>query len=131
MRRRCEQEVVELHQFFEDWFCGRVDDFARAEAALSEDFTLVSPRGTTTSRDALLDHIKSNHGGRAEQNFSIRIENFELRHVEFGLAVVTYEEWQTLDEREAGRVSSAVMRVDANAPCGVRWIHLQETFLER
>lgn len=129
MRQRCEREVVELHRFFEDWFYGRTDDFSRAEAALADDFVMVSPRGEVRSRQALLDGLRQAHGCRRGDAFTIRIDNCEVRAVEFGLALVTYEEYQQLNEREAGRISTALFRVDPNAPCGVRWLHLHETWL--
>lgn len=129
MRQHCEREVVELHQFFEDWFCGRTDGFGRVEAALAANFVLISPRGELRTREALLENLRLARGCRRGESFEIRIEDCEVRTVEFGLALVTFAEWQRLGDREAGRVSTALFRVDREAPCGVRWIHLHETWL--
>ncbi len=129
MRQHCEREVVELHQFFEDWFCGLTDAFERVEAALADNFVLISPRGEMRTREKLLEDLRVARGCRRGDPFEIRIEACEVRAVEFGLALVTFEEWQRLGEREAGRVSTALFRVDREAPCGVRWMHLHETWL--
>ena len=129
MRQRCEREVTELHRFFEDWFCGRCTDFARAEAALAPDFVQISPRGETNDRAALLAGLRDAAGCRRDDDFEIRIEDLTVRVVEFGLALVTYREWQRLGAREAGRFSTALFRVERDAPCGVQWLHLHETWL--
>ncbi len=129
MRQRCEREVIELHRFFEDWFCGRTEDFARAEAVLADSFVVISPRGELRTRQMLLDDLRDARGCRRGDGFEIRIERCEVRAVEFGLALATYEEWQRLEAREAGRISTALFRVDREAPCGVQWVHLHETWL--
>ncbi len=129
MRQRCEREVVELHRFFEGWFCGRTDDFSRAEAVLAAEFVLISPRGQLRTREELLGDLSGAKACRQGTSFEIRIGECEVRTVEFGLALVTYKEWQRLDGREAGRLSTALFRVDADAPCGVHWLHLHETWL--
>lgn len=43
MKTQCETEIIELHQFFEDWFSGRLKNsdaaFRRFEGVMAEGFT--------------------------------------------------------------------------------------------
>lgn len=129
MRKRCEREIIELHEFFQSWYRGETRDFSRVEQALHPDFNLISPKGVVRTREQLLQEIHRGGGGRAGADFEIWITNCTCRVVEFGLALMTYEEWQRLDDRKAGRLSSALFRVKAETPNGVEWMHLHETWL--
>ena len=131
----CRTEVVGLHEFFAAWFEGRLpgedDAFARVADALAEGFELIGPDGSRRDRAELLASIRSNHGSHAasDRSFAIRIEKVEPRRLADGLALATYEEWQTIDGEENGRVSSALFRSDPDAPERVAWVHLHETRL--
>lgn len=134
MGELCRREVVELHRFIEDWSNGRVPDddatFARIADALGEGFLLVSPDGTTHELPGLLDDLRTAHGrwsggppGR------IWIEDVQVRDEDADRAVVVYVEWQESDGVTRGRISSAVFRRRADAPAGVEWLHLHETWV--
>ena len=48
LEQRCEAEIVELHQFFGDWFSASEEssiDFDRFAEVLAPDFTMVGPDG--------------------------------------------------------------------------------------
>lgn len=128
-------EIVGLHDFFAAWFEGRLPDeddaFARVADALSPGFTLIGPDGSRRGRDEILASIRSNHASHAtpERSFAIRIENVETRRLAPDLALATYEEWQSIDGKENGRIATALFRHDPDAPRGVAWHHLQETRL--
>lgn len=131
----CRAEIVGLHDFFERWFEGRLPDeddaFARVADALAEGFELIDPDGSRRDREEILVSIRSGHGSHAAsgRSFGIRIENVEARALGEGLALATYEEWQSVDGEENGRVSSALFGSDPDAPDGVAWLHLHETRL--
>ncbi|MDX1622850.1 MAG: DUF4440 domain-containing protein [Gemmatimonadota bacterium] len=131
----CRAEVVDLHDFFAAWFEGRLPDeedaFARVADALAEGFELIGPDGSRRGREEILASIRSNHASHAvaDRSFAIRIERVEPRRLGGGLVLATYEEWQTIDGEENGRVSSALFRREPDAPRGVAWIHLHETRL--
>jgi len=130
MRERCEREVRELHVFFERWFRGELPDeaFVRVAGALAEDFELISPRGARDDRDSILGAIRGARGGRSRA-FSIAVEAFEVRWQSGDACLVTYEEHQRDDDAVTARLSSALFRRANDAPAGVRWVHLHETWL--
>lgn len=131
LESRSRAEVVALHQFFTDWFCGRLpatdESFARCEQALDASFQLISPRGALDARAPLLASIRRAHGRRAD--FRIWIEDFAWRPLIAGqLGLATYVEWQEADGQISSRMSTATMAADSSAPGGVVWLHVHETW---
>ena len=128
----CRREVVALHEFFEDWFTGRLqasdDVFQRFALALDIEFEIVGPGGVAIGRPDLLASLRAAHGAYAE-TFRIWIENLEARALSDDLVLVTYEEWQQDAGSPRARRSSAVMQCDPEASGGVRWLHVHETWI--
>jgi hypothetical protein len=135
MEDRCAREIVELHGFFEGWFNDELDDaaFTRLEQALATDFVMVTPDGRVVERRTLLEGLRGARGawtgGRDRPGGRIRVENVRAQWIGSGVAVLTYEEWQDRDGVARGRLSSVVMRPRDDAPNGVEWVHLHETWL--
>lgn len=130
----CEQEVVDLHRFFEQWMTGRLDDtdaaFAAFRDAMADDFVIVSPDGQATASDPLVEALRATHGRYPPGGFEIRIENCRARGIADGVMLVTYEEWQQSEGEDAdGRISSALLRRDDAGPRGWVWLHVHETGL--
>ncbi len=135
MNKQCRTEVIELHQFFQDWFLGLLENtdqsFQRLDGALSSDFQIVGPGGSLTPRDRLLDGLRRSHGSRAGKKFRIWIENYQGRPIGEGLWLITYEEWQEDEKERSGRLSSAVFRRKPGNPNKVEWLHVHEVWLPR
>lgn len=134
MIERCEAEVLDLHRFFERWFRGEVDSegLSRLGDVLSERFLMISPTGERIERRPLLAALRERHGSHRGPGHSYRIEirNLEGRHRDGPVALLCYEEWQTIDEKPPqGRISTALLREREGTPHGVEWLHLQETWL--
>lgn len=131
MKEQCRREILDLHQFFEAWFAGRLPEtdeaFARATVALGESFVLVSPNGRLTDGHTLMDGLRGEHNGRSQ--FRIWIEKFQLQQQHGDIAIVTYEEWQEIGTTITSRLSSAVFQQDPTAPNGVKWLHVHETWV--
>ncbi|MEA3501998.1 MAG: hypothetical protein U9R47_04430 [Actinomycetota bacterium] len=119
-----ENEVHELHAFFERWFAGTAEpaELDRLDV-LDDTFRMVGPDGRLQTVGEIRSAIEKAYGRR-----SVRIE---IRNVWVhpSAPVGMYEEWQTADGEVTGRSSSAVMSIDRSAPNGLRWMHLQETWL--
>ena len=134
LAQRAEREVLGLHAFFEQWFRGELDDtdalFARVARALQSGFQMVPPNGSRVDRAAILEAIRGAHGARGP-GFAIRIEAFEVIREAGSHVLVTYEEHQ--DDTDRGehtvRVSTVLFLRDPEAPQGVVWRWLQETWL--
>lgn len=132
MKEQCQQEILDFHHFFEEWFAGRLPNsdeaFARAMVAVGEAFALVSPNGRLTDRHTLMCGLRGEHNGRSQ--FRIWIENFQLQQQHSDIAIATYEEWQKIGDAISSRLSTAVFQQDPAAPNGVKWLHVHETWIE-
>lgn len=117
-----QDEVVDLHAFFERWYRGEVDpdEIATLDEALDADFTLVAPDGTELSRQALLDLVTASHGAR---DMKMEIKPREEIAITDDLVAARYEEWH---DGERGRVSTVVFRRQGNE---LRWLTVHETWL--
>ena len=136
MEALCRQEIVELHQFFQGWYRGELGEtdvqFARFSRVLADDFTMITPTGSLNRRDAILQMVRQGFGSWQERNGRIWIENIVARWKDEGHCLLTYEEWQEIDDHITARLSTALFHSyydathDAQA---VRWVHLHETWL--
>ena len=129
---RAAREVRELHALFQAWFTGRVpkssECFARVELAWPTHFTMVTPQGERVESAALLESTFEQHGNYPSQK--IRIEKLSVTHsFNPGIAVVVYEEWHVDESETEGRLCSATLVTQPEAPNGVQWLHIHESVL--
>ena len=138
METRCRREIVELHQFFEDWFNAALaptdESFGRFASVIADDFVMVTPGGSLVERAPLVAGLRASHGRwRGQEPVGrIWIENVRVHRILEGgdLAIATYEEWQEIAGEEIrGRLSTVVLRVKEWAPNGLEWLHVHETWL--
>ncbi len=121
----CHEEVARLHQFFEDWFQGRLSaaEFSLCENALAPGFTIVTPGGQLVEREEILEAIRI-HGGGEPESFRISTVPRGCQRLN-GLHVSMYEEHQ-MGTRSTVRLSSAVLSDDAGL---MRWHTVHETWI--
>lgn len=133
LRARCEDEVVGLHRFFQEWYRGEIDaageGFSRMSDVLAEGFHLISPDGRLVGRSEILASVRRAHGSKSPE-FAIRTGECHFRAGSRRLGVVTYEEWHEEGGERRGRVSTAVFHDRADAPNGVEWVHVHETWVK-
>ncbi len=134
IKKRCHKEVVELHQFFQEWFNGEIEatdeNFSRFSQILAEHFIIISPGGLLTQREPLLIGLRNTQNSR--KKCKIRIENFQLHQITADMLVTTYEEWQTdSDGTTNSRISTAIFQEQQDTPNGVVWLHVHETWLSQ
>jgi hypothetical protein len=133
MKDRCQKEIVELHQFFQDWFTRALpasdESFARVAGVLSEDFVLIGPDGTLTEQAPLREGLRAGYGSRP--HFRIWIENYRFHWQKGQVGLATYEEWQELAGGITTRLSTALFREKEGNPNGLEWLHVHETWLEK
>lgn len=124
-------EIQALHQFFQDWFTGSIAEteanFARVTSVLHPHFCLVAPDGQLSDRATVLRWIWKGYGTRPD--FQLWAEQTVLRHRTNQLALATYEEWQQTPGSQTVRLSSALFQRRLDAPHGVEWLHVHETWL--
>ena len=126
-----EREVREFHEFIENWLAGRTDDYARAEEVLPDDFEIVSPSGERRDGGEIRADLRAGHGSAADSDppFEIRVTDVQTRVERETGVLLAYDEWQRRDGEWEGRTSSVLFRPDDDAPNGVEWVHLHETWL--
>ena len=66
MDERCQKEVIELHQFFQDWFNGKLESsdesFKRFSGVMEKSFEIISPDGGRMTRAEILGRVRGGHG---------------------------------------------------------------------
>ena len=135
MAEQCEKEVTELHQFFEDWFNGKLDnnesEFNRFDEVMGADFEIINPAGQSSSRAGIVARLKGAHGflSAADKPMRVWVENVRSRALSSGLHLVTYEEWQETEAVTRGRLTTAIFSPKTGTPNGVQWHHVHETWL--
>ena len=131
-----ETEVNELHAFFVAWFGGTCERSkslfdATLRSRIHPSCVLVSPGGTRTGGNELLAMIRAAYG--SNPLFRIEIRNLEMRIGEGPYVLATYEEWQrnaiNSTPSDNGRLSSALFAKSPDAPRGLQWFHIHETWL--
>lgn len=130
---KCYDEVVGLHQFFEDWFNGMLPNndagFMRFESVMERDFSMVVPDGSTVPLPQLSERLRSAHGVDALSPIRIWIEELSTRELSPQLFLVSYQEWQERNGETTVRISSALLQASLQTPNGLQWLHVHETWL--
>lgn len=125
------REIVDLHDFFVAWYTGQADgDVTRVADALAPGFELVSPDGECLDRGTVLDAIRGRQATYYDGEFDIEIRNVTCLARGPELVTARYEEHQRTDSDATARISTATFRAEADAPNGLRWAALQETWLD-
>ena len=133
-------DVVELHKFFVVWFrggCEKSEGYFRQRftSRFAQDFEYVLPGGDLLRLEELTGVLYDAYA--SSPDFEIKIQDVQTRYAggstrDGDLAIVRYQELQkgALNSAENNaRISSAVMKLDSDAPNGVVWLHLHETLL--
>lgn len=131
----CAREAVELHDFFRDWLTGALprtsEVFERFRGAMGDGLMVISPRGTVSVRDDILTEFEGLHGELASKagQFEIAVENFRCIRSLGETLLCTYEEWHRLDGESSARLTTVLYGRNPDAPLGVEWLHVHETWL--
>lgn len=121
------KEVAALHAEFVELFTGRSRDFSRCEAVLAEDFRMVTPQGVCLERETVLAGLRT---ARARPDFRIEILEIQPVWEQGEWVLLQYVEQQYRDGLTTRRRSTALFEAFAEAPCGVVWRYLHETWMQ-
>lgn len=125
---RWREEIIELHEFFEAYFLGTVDSLERAERAFAPEFTFVGPDGTESDRAGVIRMLLDGHAHTGELKITTTDHRLVVETEE--AVVATYvERHQLSGGRSNERRSTVVFVADPGAPNGLRWRHVQETWV--
>lgn len=137
LEERCEAEVVELHEWIEQWSNAELpltdEAFARFGDVIATSFLIVDPDGTTSAQTPILEALRKAHGRWEPAHYPIRIDirNFRLLHSSGEHALAMYEEWHEseIGKLKVGRLSTVLFGPSATAPNGLEWLHLHESWV--
>ncbi|MBB4933318.1 hypothetical protein F4561_004138 [Lipingzhangella halophila] len=127
----CASEVERLHQILQGWLSGTAPNTASEFAVFADshtrEFTLITAEGVELTRDQVMGGLREAHGSAA----GLRIQTAGTRLVAAAgpVLVVTFTELHSGSDGARSRRCTAVFERDPAAPHGLRWRHLQETFL--
>ena len=131
MLPKLESEIVQLHQFFQDWFNGVLpfteENFSRFEGVLDPDFILINPFGVILNRDELVESLRSAH--KTIKGIRIWIEDSIVHQISEDISLATYQEWQEKEGHTTSRLSTAVFQSKPGTPNGFIWVHVHETWI--
>ena len=131
MITRIENEILELHQFFQDWYNNQLsptdENFARCMKVLHPNFRIIFPSGDQVQYQTLLEILRNSHGSR--KNMRIWITCIQVLHQIGDLVLATYEEWQEIDDQVNSRLSTVLFQKAPTTPNGLRWLHVHETWI--
>lgn len=130
MIARAQAEVIKRHKFFVEWFTGRAAevDLSTSLRAFAPDMVMIEPDANTIGTAEIAAMITGARGKRPA-DFEIRVELIAARQLGEDIALVVYDEHQVIDGQKTARRSSAVFSADPEAPEGVVWRQLQETWI--
>ena len=123
-----EKEITELHQFFESWYRGNIENsersFSRLADVLAAEFALITPDGHVVERKQLLDLMRTEYATKPE--IKIWVENCQLRFSDQNVFVVIYEEHGIDKDRKQESLITAVFRKNQKQVNGLEWVHIHE-----
>jgi len=134
---RFAREVIDLHIFFEDWFGGYCENSEQvfAERLLDRmhgDFNIILPGGMMIYGAHFWPEFRKLYGSNPDFHISIRAVQQQPLAGD-SVYLVNYQEWQRnalqSTPKNNGRLSSAVFVEDSDAPNGINWFHVHETWL--
>ncbi len=128
---QCTREICELHDFFQGWFRGTLDDnevnFQRFADVMDTQFTIVGPNGVLAARPALLEGLRAAY--HKQPDIRIWTQNHRMLQQRGEFLLCTYEEWQETARATTARLSSVWFQQQDIAPQGLVWLHVHETWI--
>ncbi len=133
LTERCEAEIVELHQWIEEWSNAELPNtpeaFKRFDQVIAPSFVIIDPDGELIERQPIIEALRGAHGRWQGAAGRISIDGYRLHQTGDGLALATYVEWHDLPSGRVGRLSSVLFGTNAQAPNGLEWLHLHEVWV--
>jgi hypothetical protein len=132
MITRIENEITELHQFFQDWYNNQLsptdENFARCVNVLHPNFRIIFPSGEKVQYQTLLNILRNAHGSHA--NMRIWIKQIQVLHQIGELFLANYEEWQEINGQVNSRLSTVLFQKAPTTPNDLCWLHVHETWID-
>lgn len=130
----CKVEIIQLHDWFSDWFNGSVknnnSNLEEFSSVLNENFHLITPNGELIAKKGLIERIKNSHSSKSQvNNFNITVEHITIRNDQENFVVVSYVEHQNEGNTKSKRLSSVIFKKNPMLRNQLEWIHVHETWI--
>jgi hypothetical protein len=126
-----EKEITELHQFFESWYRGNIDNtepsISRLADVLAVEFALITADGHVVERKQLLELMRAEFATKPQ--IKIWVENYQLRFSDQNVFIAIYEEHGIEKNQERVNLITAVLRENQQQVNGLEWLHISEVHL--
>ena len=134
-RQKIEQEIIDLHDIFVNWFTGASDkkDLENKLASRFYEKTIfITTKGESVLYDDLMKMFKNGYG-KMSSDFKIVISNVELLQEIGEYFLVNYLEWQTKDPNpeSSGDYTVRKTTVLLSKRMPFKWLHIHETMLTK
>ncbi len=129
---KAREEVIDLHQYFEQWFRGEVEKNDENTALLTQRFSdhceLITPDGVLNSKFALMNRLQQAYG--QFPTIRIWIDDFMPLQLGDNGVLVRYREWRDIDGDVNCRYSTCLFKPSKRAPFGLSWFSIHETWAQ-
>ena len=134
-RQKIEQEIIDLHDIFVNWFTGASDkkDLENKLASRFYEKTIfITTKGESVLYDDLMKMFKKGYR-KMSSDFKIVISNVELLQEIGEYFLVNYLEWQTTDPNpeSSGDYTVRKTTVLLSKRMPFKWLHIHETMLTK
>ena len=122
-------EIIELHEFFQNWFNGTIpqSEFSRFAGVMDKDFKIISPPGDLTERSKLVSGLEKSYGNNSTIQISVR--NISVESICDNIYIAIYEEIQEYGLEITARISTAIFRRNEKMVNNHEWLHVHETWM--
>ncbi|AGC43732.1 hypothetical protein MYSTI_02416 [Myxococcus stipitatus DSM 14675] len=126
-----QREVLEFHRVLEAWLRGAIPHTAAEASRMGDAFgprcVLVAPGGVVEEKAVLMARLFQAHGSKPDME--ITIDQFAPVWTREDVALVSYIEWRKSGGQTTGRYASVLFQAAPQAPAGVHWLHIHETWM--
>jgi hypothetical protein len=130
---RAKDEIVERHAFFVRWFTdasAKLGEFRACERSFAAQFGMITPDGASHRRAEVLRRLRNAKASMPPLKFAIRIEGVTKLWASDDQVLVGYVEAQAIGRRRTRRRSTALFERRDQAPNGIVWRYLHESWIE-
>lgn len=130
LRSLAESEIVRRHAFFVDWYTGRASDADMDACARSfaPDMRIIWPDASEHDREPLIERLRAGRG-RSPDDFAIEVIMHHALDLGPDLVLITFDEHQVSGGESNARRATALFSRDDDAPEGVVWRYLHQTWI--
>jgi len=135
IKQKIEQEIIDLHNLFVNWFTGNSDKEnlkPKLASRFYEKTVFITTKGESVSYNNLMTMFENGYG-KMNSNFKIAISNVEILHEIGEYILANYIEWQTTDVNPQSSGNYSVRKTTAliSKQTPFKWLHIHETMMPK